>query len=166
MPQSLAEMAAEESARGLRGRRPEQRPRRTRRQTARLIGTIPLFQGFATRHLVELAKASDEVDFGPRARVVEEGQLGEALFVVISGSGRVLRAGRKVGEVVPGDFFGELSAIDGGPRTATVEAETPMRVLRLFRHTLVDLLQREPKVAARLLEGMAARLRRAGPGVD
>jgi CRP-like cAMP-binding protein len=71
-----------------------------------------------------------------------------------------------VGQVIPGDFFGELSAIDGGARSASVVAETPMRLLRLFRHTLVDMVNAEPEFSVRLLDGMVARLRQiAGAGL-
>ena len=93
-------------------------------------------------------------------RVAElEALLGETLFVVLNGRGKVTRRGRKVGEVLPGDFFGELSALDGGPRSATVTAETPMRVLRLFRHTLRDLLRDEPGLTLKLLDGIVRRMR-------
>jgi CRP/FNR family transcriptional regulator, cyclic AMP receptor protein len=61
--------------------------------------------------------------------------------------------------VLPGDFFGELSAIDGGPRTASVVAVSPMRVLRLFRRTLIRLLEDEPRLTLTLIAGMARRVR-------
>ena len=61
--------------------------------------------------------------------------------------------------MLPGDFFGELSALDGGPRSATVSAETPMRVLRLFRHTLQELLRDEPGLILKLLDGIVRRMR-------
>jgi CRP-like cAMP-binding protein len=137
----------------------EQPPRRTIRQNAETLSTVPLFQGFSKRHLQRLAAQTDELSFEPREDIVEEGMLGETLFVVLSGKGKVTRKGRKVGEVLPGDFFGELSALDGGPRTATVTAETPMRVLRLFRHTLVDLLRDEPRLILKLLDGIVRRIR-------
>jgi CRP-like cAMP-binding protein len=60
---------------------------------------------------------------------------------------------------MPGDFFGELSAIDGGPRTASVIAETPMQVLRLFRRTLMALIKDEPQVSLKLLDGITRRVR-------
>jgi CRP-like cAMP-binding protein len=69
-----------------------------------------------------------------------------------------------VGSVVPGDFFGELSTIDGGPRTATVVAETPMRVLRLFRATLRKLLDDEPQLAIKILDGIVRRIRQVERG--
>jgi CRP-like cAMP-binding protein len=55
--------------------------------------------------------------------------------------------------------FGELSAIDGGPRTADVVAETPLVVLRLFRRTLLRLLHEEPGLALKLLDVIVRRLR-------
>lgn len=141
------------------GRRPEQAPRRTQRQTVTALSGVPLFTGFGKRHLQQLAREADELAFGPGESVVTEGVLGETLFVVLAGHGKVVRRKRRVGEVVPGDFFGELSAIDGGARTASVIAETPMRVLRLYRRTLVALLKDEPQLALKILDGIVRRVR-------
>jgi CRP-like cAMP-binding protein len=69
-----------------------------------------------------------------------------------------------VGGLVPGDFFGELSALDSGPRTASVVAETPLQALRLFRHTLIDMVRGEPGLVFGLLQGLARRLRQVRPG--
>jgi CRP-like cAMP-binding protein len=152
-------MVLRSSGGGVGGRLPEQLPRRTVRENAASLGAVPLFQGFSKRHLQRLAGEADELTFDPRDAIVEEGMLGETLFVVLSGRGKVTRRGRKVGEVLPGDFFGELSTLDGGPRSATVSAETPMRVLRLFRHTLVSLLKDEPRLTLKLLDGIVRRIR-------
>jgi CRP-like cAMP-binding protein len=163
MSQSLPDMILREDSanpgKAGRGRAPEQRIRRTKRETATALAGVHLFEGFRKKDLNRLAAETDELDFAPGQKIVEEGQLGETLFVVMAGQAKITRNKRKVGEVVPGDFFGELSAIDGGPRTATVTAETPMRVLRLFRRTLIKLLEDEPALAVRMLDGMAARLR-------
>jgi CRP-like cAMP-binding protein len=77
----------------------------------------------------------------------------------LNGRGKVTRRGRKVGEVLPGDFFGELSAIDGGPRTASITAVTPVRAVRLFRRTLRKLLQDEPQLTVKILDGIVRRIR-------
>ena len=159
MSQGAADMVMREAARHPGGRLPEQLPRRTVRENAETLATVPLFVGFSKKHLRRLAAEADELSFEPRASVVEEGMLGETLFVVLSGRAKVTRRGRRVGEVLPGDFFGELSALDGGPRSATVTAETPMRVLRLFRHTLSDLLRDEPRLTLKLLDGIVRRIR-------
>ena len=71
------------------------------------LAGVPLFAGFTKRHLARLARETDELGFSPGERIVEEGMLGETLYVVLSGRAKVTRAGRKVGEVLPGDFFGE-----------------------------------------------------------
>ena len=141
------------------GRQPEQRPRRTRRQSAVALAGVPLFVGLGSRHLNRLAADTDELGFPTGKPIVHEGEPGEALFVVLEGQAKVIRAGRRVGRVLPGDFFGELSAIDGGPRTASVVAETPVRVLRLFRRTLMRLIDDDPQVALKLIDGMVRRIR-------
>jgi CRP-like cAMP-binding protein len=159
MSQSLPDMLRRESGRGVTPRRPEQSPRRTRRQTVLVLSGIPLFDDFSKKHLNRLASETDELSFGPGEAVVKEGDLGETLFVVLEGEGKVVRDGRKVGAVLPGDFFGELSAIDGGPRTASVVALTQLRVLRLFRRTLMSLIEDEPQVTLKLLDGIVRRVR-------
>ena len=159
MSQSAPDMLLRGAGRGMDARQPEQSPRRTVRENAATLAAVPLFVGFSKKHLQRLAAEADELTFDKREVIVEEGMLGETLFVVLSGKGKVSRNGKKVGEVLPGDFFGELSALDGGPRTATIAAETPMRVLRLFRHTLVSLLRDEPRLTLKLLDGIVRRIR-------
>lgn len=140
-------------------RAPEQPPRRTKRQTASALSGVPLFAGLPRRALERLAGQTDELVYRRGQTVVEEGLLGETLFVVLSGEGRVVRGGRTLARVRPGDFFGELSALDGGPRTASIVAETPLRVLRLFRRTLFALLRDEPQLALKLMDGIVRRVR-------
>ena len=144
----------------------EQPAKRTRRQNEVALSGVPLFAGISRKHLRRLATESDEQLFQPGQIIVEEGMPGETLYVVLEGQARVTRKKRKVGEVLPGDFFGELSAIDGGVRTASVVAETPMRLLRLFRHTLVDMITTEPDFSLKVLDGMVARVRQiSGAGL-
>ena len=159
MPQSLPEMFA----RGRDGKahrtRPEQSAARTRRRSTVALSGVPLFAGFSKRHLQHLADATDEVRFPAGASIVEEGNLGETLFVVLEGQAKVVRGGKIRTRLVPGDFFGEVSVLDGGPRTASVVAETPVAALRLFRQTVLELMESEPQFALALLEGIARRIR-------
>ena len=131
----------------------------TLRRSVAALATVPLFDGFSKRHLRRLAGEADAVEFSPGRAIVEEGQAGEAMFVVLTGTARVVRAGRKVGALIPGDFFGELSALDGGPRTASIVPDTRVEVLRVYRHTLRMMVEEEPALAMGLLEGVARRLR-------
>jgi CRP/FNR family cyclic AMP-dependent transcriptional regulator len=146
------------------GRRPEVSASRTKRETVVALGGVPLFSDLPKRALQRLANEADELAFQPGEHLVDEGLLGETLFVVMQGQAKVTRRGRRVGSVVPGDFFGELSTIDGGPRTATIVAETPMRVLRLFRATLRKLLDEEPQLAVKILDGIVRRIRQVERG--
>jgi CRP-like cAMP-binding protein len=141
-----------------------QRPHAGLRRSVAALAAVPLFDGFSKRHLRRLAAEADPVEVEPGRAIVEEGQAGEALFVVLRGTAQVVRGSRKVGALIPGDFFGELSALDGGPRTASVVSDTPMEVLRLYRHTLRKMVEQEPALAMGLLEGLARRLRQVKPG--
>jgi CRP/FNR family transcriptional regulator, cyclic AMP receptor protein len=146
------------------GSRPEVSAARTKRESVVALRGVPLFADLPKRALQRVAKATDELTFEPGENLVEEGMLGETLFVVLQGKGKVVRRGRRVGSVVPGDFFGELSTIDGGPRTATVVAETPMKVLRLFRATLRTLLDEDPGLSIKILDGIVRRIRQVERG--
>jgi len=146
------------------GRRPEVTATRTKRESVVALKGVPLFADLPKRALQRLAREADELAFDPGESLVEEGSLGETLFVVLQGKAKVVRRGRRVGSVVPGDFFGELSTIDGGPRTATIVAETPMKVLRLFRSTLRRLLQDEPAMSLKILDGIVRRIRQVERG--
>lgn len=159
MSQSLPDMWRRESGRRAPARQPEQPLKRTKRQTATALAGVPMFSDLSKKDLERLAADTDELAFGPREPVVREGERGETLFVVLEGEGRVVRGGKKVGTVLPGDFFGELAAIDGAPRSASVVAVTPLRVLRLFRRHLMALLKDEPHVTLKLLDGIVRRLR-------
>ena len=160
MSQSLPDLWRRESRRGdATPRQPEQPITRTKRQSATALAGVPMFSDFSKRHLQRLAKATDELTFAPGEAVVREGDLGETLFVVLEGEAKVTRGAKKVGAVVPGDFFGELAAIDAEPRTASVVAVTQLRVLRLFRRHLMALLRDEPQVTFKLLDGIVRRLR-------
>ena len=130
-----------------------------RQRSAVALSGVPLFSGFSKRHFKLLVESTDEVVFSSGETMVEEGLLGETLFVVLEGQAKVVRGGRTVARIVPGDFFGELSALDGGPRSASVIAETPLVAVRLFRHALLDLVRAEPILSAHLLQGMARRIR-------
>jgi len=159
MSQSLPDLWRRGSTGPPATRQPEQPLKRTRRQSATALSGVPMFADLSKRHLQRLAKETDELSFRPGEAVVREGDPGETLFVVLEGEAKVTRAGKKVGAVVPGDFFGELSAIDAQPRSASVVAVTSLRVLRLFRRHLLALLDDEPQVTMKLLAGIVRRLR-------
>jgi CRP/FNR family cyclic AMP-dependent transcriptional regulator len=122
---------------------------------------IPLFSTVSKKGIRSVVQAASEVDVRAGKVLVREGELGRELYVVISGTALVTRKGRKLSELVPGDFFGELAFLNPIPRTATVTAYSDMRVMVLGPREMDVIVEREPAIAKRLLGAMAKRLHRA-----
>ena len=95
------------------------------------------------------------------ATIVSQGQAGDAFFVVLDGLASVRRNGRKVGELGPGDYFGELALLDPAPRNADVVATGPITVARLLVGPFRSVLSTVPAINERLLAGLARRVRDA-----
>jgi CRP/FNR family transcriptional regulator, cyclic AMP receptor protein len=131
------------------------------RQGRDALAQVPLFSELPPRFIRRLADRMQEERFMEGATVVKLGEAGDTFYVILQGETKVLnKDGRTVARLLPGDFFGEISLMDGGPRTATVTAETPLTVLTLSRRDFRSLLESEPKVTSRLLRHAAALLRR------
>src|SRR4051812_28322859 len=125
-----------------RGKRP-----RMGKRGAHLLAAVPLFSDLSSRHLKRMAELAEEVQFKAGDPIVQEGQPGGTFFVILEGEAKVTRRRRKLNELYPGDFFGEVSLLDGGPRTATVTAETPIVAIRLFPKEFAKLIAAGPGVA-------------------
>ncbi len=131
------------------------------RRGADLLGQVPLFDGLSRRHLKKVSEHADEVSFRPNEAIVEAGQPGGTFFVIVEGEAKVVRGSRVISRVGPGEFLGEISLLDGGPRTATVVAETPVVAIRIFKSSFDKVVAQEPSVAAKILVVVARRLREA-----
>lgn len=126
-----------------------------------LLATCPLFQGVGASGLGMLAGAATEVDF-PSGRVIaRQGEIGTGFFVIVSGRVRVVRDGTVLSHLGPGDFFGELSVLDGQPRNAMVAAEEPTTCLAIASWDFEAALLANPAVSLAILRGVATRLRAA-----
>jgi CRP-like cAMP-binding protein len=125
------------------------------------LRAVPLFSGCNDKHLEFIATRVDEVDI-PAGRVLtEQGQSGGEFFIVLAGEASVKRDGAVVDTISAGDFFGEISLLDNGPRTATVTATTPMRLLVLAPGQFQDVLHHDAEIAIILLHTVTRRLRAA-----
>lgn len=125
------------------------------------LARVPLFSGLSSRHLRRLADSMQEVRYMEGASVVKEGDEGDSFYVILQGEAKVVGpGGTAVNQLRPGDFFGEVSLLDGGARTATVITETPMTMLELKRKEFLRMVEDEPDVAVKLLSHTASLLRR------
>jgi CRP/FNR family transcriptional regulator, cyclic AMP receptor protein len=123
------------------------------------LASVPLFAACSRKELQQVAKQGEQREVAPGATLVTEGSAGAEFFVILEGSARVERHGRKVAELGPGAYFGELSLLDRAPRNATVVAVSPMQLVVLGQRAFDDLLDALPKFDKKLLAGLARRLR-------
>jgi CRP/FNR family cyclic AMP-dependent transcriptional regulator len=134
------------------------------RQGLEELGRVPIFADLRPREVRRLLRSTEEYSYPAGAVFVKEGARSEQLFVLLEGSARVIRKGRTVARLYRGDFFGEISLLDGLPRTATVVADSPVRCLVLLRKEFERIVQEMPSVGMRVLRSLAGRLREMNRG--
>jgi CRP-like cAMP-binding protein len=126
---------------------------------ARLQG-VPWFAACTEGQLAEVCRIAERLRVEADEVILREGRLGRELFVILEGTVTVTRAGRVVNVLGAGDYFGELSAIEAGPRTATVTATTDLDVLIVGPREFETMME-IPGVRNALLTGMSRRIREA-----
>lgn len=118
-----------------------------------------LFGALSRKSLDGIAREVRVVDHPEGKEITEEGGGGSGFHLIQSGTATVTISGSSRPDLGPGDYFGEISLIDGLPRTATVTASTPMRTLSLASWAFKPILESEPEVARALLKVLCARIR-------
>jgi CRP/FNR family transcriptional regulator, cyclic AMP receptor protein len=137
--------------------------RKSRNAKLELLGKVRLFSTCNKRELARIASLVDEVE-APKGKVlVRQGDTGQECFVIAEGKAKATIRGIGSAVLGPGSFFGEMSLLDQGPRSATVTAETDMRLLVLGSREFSALINEVPTVAVRIMRGLAERLRTAEP---
>jgi len=108
-----------------------------------------------------VARRAEDVRVPAGKTLVEEGETGHEFFVILDGTARVTRQGRKIANLGPGAAFGELALLEKAPRNATVVADSDMELVVLGQREFAGLIDEVPGFARKLLAGMAHRLREA-----
>jgi CRP-like cAMP-binding protein len=125
------------------------------------LANVRMFSALSKKELNMVAKAADVVTIKAGADIVTEGTTGHEFFLILDGQASVRRGGRKVATLNPGDYFGELSLLDRGPRSATVVADNDVEVAVIGQREFMAVLDQVPAVSHKLLVTMAHRLREA-----
>ncbi len=124
-----------------------------------LLAGVPLFEGLSRRHLRGVARAAETKSYRDGATVVRIGARGAVFHVIVQGRARAVAADGHERLLEWGESFGELSLIDGAPRSATVTAVGDLVTLRIARTAFLELLKNEPTIAVGLLRGLVALFR-------
>lgn len=125
-----------------------------------LLRNVPLFAGCSKKELRELAARTDEVDLREGYVLMREGRPGREFVVLVEGTAHVTRDGKKVAELGPGDWVGEIALLTNVPRTATVTATSPIRVLVVTDRAFKRLVETMPSIALKVLASVGDRLAR------
>jgi CRP-like cAMP-binding protein len=124
-----------------------------------LISRVPLFSECSKSELARVAAIADEISQPAGMELVTAGQRGREFCVLVSGSVDVRdRAGRTLATLSDGDFFGEIALLLDAPRSATVTAATPVRLLVIDRVGFQRLLRDVPTIQGKVLSALATRL--------
>ena len=124
---------------------------------------VPLFAGLDRKELDVLGKLIKEQRYAAGATIVKAGASGHGLYIIREGNVSVVRDGQKVAAMGPGQFFGEISVLDGGPRTADVRADSDTVCLTLVSWEVKPLLMDNASMTYKMLLEMIKRLRSQAP---
>jgi CRP-like cAMP-binding protein len=124
------------------------------------LASVPLLAGLDDRVRRRLAQIGKRRTYASGESIVKEGSTGTALYVVLSGRVAVERGGRQVGELGPGDFFGELALIEEEPRSASVNALEETECLLFPAWEFRALLDEQPQIAVAIMRALIERIHR------
>jgi CRP-like cAMP-binding protein len=126
----------------------------------RHLQRVPLFSGFNEDELRRVAEHSRIVDASAGTVITQIGDAGDSFFLIIDGTAAVRTPVGTGSQLQPGDCFGEMSLVDGEPRSATIVATTDLRLLVVDRSHFWRLLDETPELIRRILTILSRRVRR------
>jgi CRP/FNR family cyclic AMP-dependent transcriptional regulator len=121
------------------------------------LKSVPLFESLSGREREQVARWADEVEVKEGKHIVDQGHCAYEFFVIEDGTADVIRAGERLTELGPGDFFGELALLQTDRRTASVVATSPMRLIVMMSRDFKTMDRDIPHVAARVREAIERR---------
>lgn len=122
---------------------------------------VPLLSRLSRKDLERVLDLAVDREFTPGQAIVKAGDRGKDFYVLLSGTAKLTVPGRKTAMLNRGDYFGEMSVLDGGPRTATIVAESLVTCLRIGRSDFLKLLDAQGSIGRKILVEMSKRVRAA-----
>ena len=124
-----------------------------------VLTRVPLFAALSQRQLSHVADIAQLRRFKRDTQIVREGAIGNAFYVIMDGRAEVVTPAGHRRTLEEGDFFGELSLLDGAPRAATVTATEALAAARISRSSFLRLLKEQPEIGVGLARGMVVMIR-------
>jgi len=131
-------------------------------EKALILKEIELFSRIPGEDLAQIACFAEEVTFEPDDVVFEEGDLGDSLYLILSGDAKVNRGRTVLATVGEKEVFGEMALLDSQPRSSAVTALTELVCLRIARADFNTLLAERSAVAEGVIRVLVRRLRSSG----
>lgn len=123
------------------------------------LRAVPLFAGLSKQELRSIVSVGTAMEVKRGAVLTKEGMPGQEAFLILAGDAHCSVSGKRVATLRTGQFVGEMSLLDRGPRSATVVADTDMRLLVFEPREFERLVAASPRIARKLLVEMARRVR-------
>jgi CRP/FNR family transcriptional regulator, cyclic AMP receptor protein len=127
---------------------------------AELLKSVPLFAECSKGELAKLASIADEIDLRKGTVLTREGKTAHEFFVIVDGTVRVSKGSRKLADLGPGDWLGEIALLTKAPRTATATATSPVQALVIVDRDFRSVVAEIPSIAMKMLSCVAERLTR------
>lgn len=138
----------------------------TKQEKLDLLGAVPLFIDLSKKDLEKILKTAKETFHSEGESVVTEGRGGVGFHLITEGKAKVVRGGRTVAYLGPGEFFGEMALVDDAPRSASVLANTDLATVAISKWEFRPLVKSHPELAWKLIEHLVVRVREEQTGRD
>ncbi|MQB01144.1 MAG: cyclic nucleotide-binding domain-containing protein [Actinobacteria bacterium] len=122
------------------------------------LRSVPLVEGLSKKEIERLSRMMDEVDLPEGKELATEGEFAYEFFIIEKGTASVTRGGRRVRELSPGDFFGEIGLLESEQRTASVVTSSPMTAIVMTGRDFRTMEEELPRVAQQIRERIRERL--------
>jgi len=116
-----------------------------------MLARMPLFRPLNDREILRVLQVTDVATFKNGERIINEGETGEELYIVLSGKVKVSRGGADLAVFNPGDHFGEMALVRSQPRSATVTSDGESQLMLIRRTEFFEILRKEHQLAVKLL---------------
>ena len=130
-----------------------------------VLRSVPLFQGMTEASIDSIGRLTRPAGFASGEVLVREGDPGDTFIIMVSGRALVDQGGQRIREMSAGEFLGEISLIDHGPRTATVTALESIEALVVGADDFGRLMDDFPAVRLAILTALTQRIRRQAASI-